>query len=627
MQARHLSLTKLVPASRRDYIKMKKTVSLAIGVIMVSSLVLISCGTAEDTGGTVKEEDTGQKVTVGGEEKEKKELIEQKVETNSPDVPKYGGTLYIYAPDPVGGFDEAFNMGHVGGMVTTTFFTNQQMLQGDWTKGPAGTGEQDWVNGFIGRRDLLTGQLAESWEFPDTETVVFHIRKGVHYQNIAPANGREFTAEDAAYNMNRIWEAAGSYPRIVYPPQYRPTSIKALDKYTVEIKVPATMHGQLFLVCGGFLFADYPPEAIALYGDMKDWKNACGTGPWVLTDYVVGSSTSYERNPNYWQYDPLHPENRLPYMDSVKGLNIPDSSTRMAALRTGKFTTLGSISWEDANSLIKTTPDMKYTKSLTGPTCPIGRLDKPELPFNDIRVRQALNMAIDRETLVEDYYEGHAALFAFPWPPASTYSTFYTPLEEQSAAVQEMFTYNPEKAKQLLADAGYPDGFKTSIICTSVSADFLAIIKEYFAAINVDMDINVVETGVMTSMDRGRTYPEMIFKGLVQDYQFPWRMLFLRIESADNAALINDPYFRAPYEEICRIVGIDDARVNEILKEVGKKSLELAWAVWMPGTDIYTFWWPWLQNFYASGWGGYFTPNDWTYYCWIDKELKKSLGY
>jgi len=596
---------------------------------MVFSLLLVSCSTTDETGGKVTEEDTGQKVTVGEEEEktEETETVKQEEGLQSPDVPKYGGTLSMYMTDPVGGFDEAFNMGHVGGMVTTTFFTNQQMLQGDWTKGPAGTGEQDWVNGFAGRCDLLTGQLAESWEFPDDETIIFHIREGVHYQDKAPASGREFTAEDAAYNMNRVWEASGSYPHIVYPEQYRPTSITALDKYTVEIKVPKTMHGQLFLVCGGFLFADYPPEAIEQYGDMADWHNACGTGPWMLTDYVNSSSMSYVRNPDYWQNDPLHPENQLPYMDAIKTLNISDLSTRLAAVRTGKFTTLGNVGWEDASSLIQTSPDIVYRKSLTGPTCPIGRLDKPELPFHDIRVRQAMNMAIDREALIEDYYEGNATLFAFPWSPAATYSAFYTPLEEQSQFVQDLFSYNPEKAKQLLSEAGYPDGFKTSIICTSTTADFLAIIKEYFAAINVDMDIEVVETGTMTSMDRGRTYPEMIFKGLVQDYQFPWRMLFLRKESADNAALIDDPYFRGPYEEMCELVGIDDARINELLKDVGQKSLELAWAVWLPGVDIYTFWWPWLQNFYASGWGGYYTPDDWTYYCWIDTNMKKAMGY
>ncbi len=603
----------------------KRIVWMLVSFLMVLSLVIASCAPKE-----VEEKRAEEKATVVVKPEEK--AVEEKVEKEKPgilppEVSKYGGTLCLYLTDPAGGFDEAFNMGHIGGMVTTPYFTNQQMLQGDWTKGPAGTGEQDWYNGFVGRVELLTGQLAESWEFPDDETIIFHIRKGVKFQNKPPVNGREFTAQDAVYNMNRIWTSKGSYQCVAYPPQYRPTSIKALDKYTVELKVPKIMHGQMFLVNGCFLWPDYPPETITQYGDMKDWRNACGTGPWMLTDYVAGSSQTYVRNPNYWQKDPLHPENQLPYIDTIKGFNIPDASTRLAALRTGKLDILGGLTWDDAESLMKSNPELKYKYWITGPTCPIGRMDKPELPFKDIRVRRAMNMAIDRETIIRDYYRGHAIKFAFPFPPTPTYSAFYTPLEEQSAEVQELFTYNPGKAKQLLKEAGYPDGFRTSIICTAAEADFLSLIREYFLAVGIDMTINTVELGTKTSMDRGRTFPEMIYKALVQDYQYPWRMLFLRIESADNVAMVDDPRFRAPYEELQRIIGKDAVRVSQILKEVEKMSLELAWAVWMPGPEIYLFWWPWVQNFYSNGWGGYFTPNDWTYYCWIDQALKKSMGY
>ncbi len=126
-------------------------------------------------------------------------------------VPKYGGTLTVYLNDPAGGFDEAFNLGHVGGMVTTPYLTNEQLLEGDWKKGPAGSHDQDWAMGFIGRSELLTGCLAESWEFPDETTIVFHIRKGVHWQNIAPVSGRELTADDIVFNINRAFTSSGSY--------------------------------------------------------------------------------------------------------------------------------------------------------------------------------------------------------------------------------------------------------------------------------------------------------------------------------------------------------------------------------------------------------------------------------
>jgi peptide/nickel transport system substrate-binding protein len=553
------------------------------------------------------------------------------VSVPSAETPKYGGTLACYMGDPAGGFDEAYNMGHVGGMVTTPYLTNEQLLEGDWKKGPAGSHDQDWSMGFIGRSELLTGCLAESWEFPDETTIIFHIRKGVRWQNKPPVNGRELTADDIVFNINRNWTSTGSYLFMVYPAQYRPTSVKAVDKYTVEIKVPLIMHGQMFLVMGDFM-TNYPPDMIAKFGDMRDWKNACGTGPWMLTDFVAGSSQTYARNPNYWKKDPFHPQNQLPYIDAIKAFNIPDASTRFSALRTGKLDKLGGadsvITSDDAESIMKTAPQLQQTQWLSSPAVPVGRMDKQDLPFKDIKVRQALNMAINREALVKDYYKGHATLFAMPYPPTPAYSKIFTPLEQQSQEVQDLFTYNPTRAKKLLADAGYPNGFKTVIDCTQADVDFLSIIRENFLAINVDMQINPLEQTVNTAQQRARANKEMTFKGQIMDYQYPWRMLMLRIESADNNAYVSDPSFRAPYEEICQKVGYDDARVNAILKEVAKQSLATAYGVWLPAYEAYTFWWPWVQNSYGAwGWGGYFTPNDQLQYVWLDQSLKKSTGY
>ena len=76
---------------------------------------------------------------------------------------------------------------------------------------------------------------------------------------------------------------------------------------------------------GGWI---YPPEVIGQHGHMQDWKTAVGTGPYMLTDWVKGSAITYTKNPNYWGHDEKFPENRLPYLDEVKALIIPDPSTR-----------------------------------------------------------------------------------------------------------------------------------------------------------------------------------------------------------------------------------------------------------------------------------------------------------
>ena len=154
---------------------------------------------------------------------------------------------------------------------------------------------------------------------------------------------------------------------------------------------------------------------------MKDWRNSVGTGPFILTDYVSGSAITFIRNPHYFGKDPLHSQNQLPYLDGVKMLIIPDISTYLAALRTGKLDMLPAVSWEDAASLIKTNPDLKYNTRYQTPTFPVGRVDKQDLPFKDIKVRQALNMAIDKQAILKAYFGGHAALLGYPWPPTKTY--------------------------------------------------------------------------------------------------------------------------------------------------------------------------------------------------------------
>ncbi len=84
---------------------------------------------------------------------------------------------------------------------------------------------------------------------------------------------------------------------------------------------------------------------------MQDWKTAVGTGPYILTDWVKGSAITYTKNPNYWGYDEKFPENRLPSIDEVKVLGIPDASTRLTALCTGKIARLSGFTFDEANAI------------------------------------------------------------------------------------------------------------------------------------------------------------------------------------------------------------------------------------------------------------------------------------
>ena len=93
----------------------------------------------------------------------------------------------------------------------------------------------------------------------------------------------------------------------------------------------------LGIIVGDYFSFIMPPEVIEQYGDVQDWRNLVGTGPFMLTDVVEGSSMTYVKNPDYWGYDEKYPQNRLPYVDELRVLVMPEEATVMSALRSGQL--------------------------------------------------------------------------------------------------------------------------------------------------------------------------------------------------------------------------------------------------------------------------------------------------
>ena len=158
----------------------KKIVWLVVSCLMVAALLLASCGPA------VEEEEEVAPPPV--EEEEVAPPPEEEEVAPSPDQPKYGGMLKIAWPTGPQYYDEAF--GHVY-FATQNFFTNEGLTMGDWTKGPTGSGETGWYHINVPRYDQIVGVLAESWDLSEPGKTIFHIRKGVHWHNIPPTNGRD----------------------------------------------------------------------------------------------------------------------------------------------------------------------------------------------------------------------------------------------------------------------------------------------------------------------------------------------------------------------------------------------------------------------------------------------------
>ncbi len=543
-------------------------------------------------------------------------------------MPKYGGVVTIaLAQDTIG-----WDVGDQGTRAISPGITNEDLLVLDWTKGPAGTGETK-LDLRVFLIDLMTGGLATSWTIPDANTVIFKIRTGVHWalnpesEASRLVNGRELVAEDVAVAMRR---SIGD-PKTYYGSGFAGwlQSVECPDKYTVIIRgkdSELTRTSRIFEeLCGGIRI--YPPEVIAKYGDMRNWRNSVGTGPFYLTDYVGGSSLVFKKNPNYWMKNPVGPGkgNQLPYLDGVKMLVIPDNSTRMAALRTAKVDWLTDITRDDAPQLKKSTPQLGEAAYFTSGSYIAGRIDR-NLPFNDVRVRRAMTMAIDQAAIVRDYYGGEAEVLWYPVAPV--FPTLYTPIEKLPPEGKELYSYNPDKAKQLLAEAGYPNGFKTEVVVSTTLnyVDITTIYKEYLSKVGINLEIKAVDNTVWQSMRMGKTHNAMILG--TPSMASPFEISHAVPGAAVNNIGIDDPVINAAeagiwaYENILK-----PAERARLVKERAVHTIGQAYFLTFPLPFTYEMWWPWLGNYRGEIYLRFQDYYSWTYIIWYDQELKKEMGY
>jgi len=593
----------------------KKVIWLVASCLMALALVLASCGPATEEEG----EQPDGKVNM-------MELtltrLDGTVLKKSLEKPQYGGELNMALSTGPLYFDPTRGLS----AYTPCHLTHEELTGGDWLRSPTGTGEASYVyDMYLFPFGLAAPCLAESWELDDPETIVYHIRHGVHWQNKAPINGRELIADDVVFTLLRYWQTPGCYHAAAYPYDDYIESITAPDKWTVIIKCRPGQTGMVYQMAGD-LSHILPPEVIKEYGDMNEWENSVGTGPFMLTGYLEGSSVTYTRNPDYWRKNPLFPDDQLPYLASVKQLIIPDLSTRMSALRTAKVDWMEpGISWEDAGSLTKTNPELKYMKYLQGAGVSLNwRVDKPELPFSDIRVRRALHMAINLQEIADTYYGGDAELLSWPVGPIPEMVTagLFVPLDKLPQPVRELFEYNPDKAKSLLTEAGYPDGFKTEIITITQNVDLLSIVKDYWSKVGVDLDIQVKEYGAYTSILGQYTYEQMITWGAYSTQ--PLRFNETRWPSVQNYGRVQDERMNAAYQRSIDLYFNIPERI-ENFQEILPYMLEQAWFVQLPQPYVYTFWQPWVKGYSGEQTLSCLNKYNAITYVWLDQKLKEEM--
>ncbi len=547
--------------------------------------------------------------------------------------PQYGGILNYATSSSVVQLDEA------SGPMSLTFapYTHNELMMGDWAKGPAGTNEADWTYTGNNRFDLKAGAIAESLTVPEPGHLVFAIRKGVHFglnpkmEASVLVNGRELVADDVVYTLKRLFSEPRAYLRNAYGNVGSAAEITAPDKYTVDIKVPLSAFADAFSVIPD-MASIIAPEVVKKYGTLIDWKNCVGTGPFVVTDYVEASSATFARNGNYWMKDPVGPGkgSQLPYIDGVKLLIITDMSTRQAALRTAKIDHAGWFdTLEDAKAVMNNAPEMLSKRWIEHSAASIGmKIYREDLPFKDKRVRRALMMATDFDSMKNQLYSGDAETFTWPFSYEREYASIFTPLNQMPESVQELYKYNPDKAKALLKEAGYPNGFKTKILVNAgapTQVDLIQAFKAMWAKVGVDLEIQAKEAGVYNSTWQALNYDEMIFSGGASVAAY-FRCIGYDTGAYWNASQVNDSYVKQEKAKIYEAFNsLDWNKIDSIHRELVKYVLDQAWNIPGPSAYKYTLWWPWIKNYHgelAVSWAG---GANFTQFVWIDQNLREKM--
>jgi len=207
-------------------------------------------------------------------------------------------------------------------------------------------------------------------------------------------------------------------------------------------------------------------------------------------------------------------------------------------------------------------------------------------------------------------------------------------VEEFPQIVRDMFEYNPDQAREMLAKAGYPDGFKTKVECLKTHVEILSIVQVYLADVGVEMEIVLLETGAFSSKKYAHDYDQMLpwtvgtmtpcFQSspegaLLSNYRYP---------SLYNYPNFDDAWFNETLDE-ARTIQDYDARVK-VLKELAVYVLEKSPYILPPAPYGYTFWAPWLKGSHPDGYFGQVTPK-WEWYgpqaahFWLDQDLKESM--
>ena len=382
--------------------------------------------------------------------------------------PKFGGSVVYGIESEIPNLDPHITFG--GSNKRVVFSVFEGLLKRD-------RANIDFAGQFVPPK--IVPQLAESWEeLEGGKRYRFHLREGVKFHD-----GTDFNADAVVFNFRRIIDPTFEFyfertNALKGGPLKFVTAVEKVDDKTVDFVLERPW--SVFLSqMSGWLAPGLPlimsPESIKQYGNEDVNMHPAGTGPFKVTEIEPGVRVVTERNAEYWN-------GPQPYLDKITYVVMAEQSARVFALEGGEVDIITQLSPDNITRL--------RDAGFTVVESPISNqmwymaINVSEPPFSDVRVRQAVNYAIDRKAITDQLLQGICI-------PSDNIVFPTSPLYK----AQERYPYDPEKAKQLLTEAGYPDGFSTKIrVPTSGSSMLIPVpmaewIQRDLAKVGINLEI------------------------------------------------------------------------------------------------------------------------------------------
>jgi ABC-type transport system substrate-binding protein len=426
----------------------------------------------------------------------------------------------------------------------------------------------------------LRGDLAESWTTsPDHRVWTFKLRKGVKWQNMPPLNGRELTSADVKY----CYEAYAKEGVQSFTFQ-EIEGMETPDKQTLRIhlKTPNTLFAQNLAEPVAVIFSK---EVLEEDGDLK--KRTIGTGPFILKEHTRKVKIVLQRNPDYW-------DTGRPYVDQYTILSTPDAATRLAAFRTGQSDIIWVASLSEAEIVRKTNP-AALIQAYHNTLAPFGvalAQDKP--PFNDVRVRRAISMAIDRKKQVDTVFEGHGIIgWGVPW----IYVQDKMPTAKDLGPYWE---YKPAEAKKLLAEAGHGKGFETTLFYYEYFPQMTSQVQlvQQDLKRNLNIDVKISKMDYTTYYGR---YVEGKWDGMSWGFQSGHAVgldertyHYMHSKSTKNFFRVNDPVVDELTTKLRQTA--DRTEQRTITKKLVDREYDQVLRMWMPYDNGFLIFQPHVRN-------------------------------